>query len=364
MANRKPITVLKKRRILHLGFDPDGIAGAGELVASLPRHYENHAPGVPDRVASQYQLYRPKFPELDKRATPGRLNKMAGAMRGYDLIVVHGQEALRAALAHTAFSDIMGLGPLVYYQDTLADLSGGKLRDFKNQFALTRTPAAVVPTETTGRALIGAWQVSPERVHPIVPIHPKRAKGGETIPRLVKRKGEAWIGVGAAEALPLAGPLIVAMSELPEHWRLVVLGGGEGADTLRRAAIDANIADRLLASDRHPHPGKVAGLFDMAVVRSIDARVPRAMPALFAAGVPVVSVGPEAMLPLMPEESHNWSAEEGEPQMVGRNIAALVTNDGARRKVTAANRKFAENHAGPGEHHALLASLMGISRLD
>ena len=63
-AAKKPIRVLRRRKVLHLGIDLAHAPWIRTLVRALPANIENHASHADDQTASLLQLHRPNFPDL------------------------------------------------------------------------------------------------------------------------------------------------------------------------------------------------------------------------------------------------------------------------------------------------------------
>src|SRR5690606_36852336 len=110
-------------RILHLhsSFDPVGKeARAAKLINPFGRAAAHDIVSAqPDALGAMAAVdrklevrVREDFPALSGRPTPGRLQRLAQAMRGYDLVITYNWGAMNAVLAHTVFRDFLSLPPL------------------------------------------------------------------------------------------------------------------------------------------------------------------------------------------------------------------------------------------------------------
>lgn len=60
---------------------------------------------------------REAFPRLRGLPLPGRLQAIARAMTDFHLVLTYGRAGAGAALAHTAFSQVHALPPLIHHED-------------------------------------------------------------------------------------------------------------------------------------------------------------------------------------------------------------------------------------------------------
>ena len=71
---------------------------------------------------------QPDFPSLKGRPTPGRLQKLAKAMKGFDLVCTYNWGAMDAVMAHTLFKDLHNLPPLIHHEDGFDESELKKLK--------------------------------------------------------------------------------------------------------------------------------------------------------------------------------------------------------------------------------------------
>ncbi len=293
-------------RILHLhsSFDAGGKElRTAQLINAFGRQ-ARHAivSGDPARrgagaaIRSGAQVTWPDFPALAGKPWPARLNRLARAMAGYDLICTYNWGAMDAAMAHTLFADAYKLPPLVHHEDGFnEDEADGLLprRNLYRRFALGRSTALVLPSRQLERIALGIWHQPRSRVRLIAngidPAPFQRTPKRDALPGLVKRKGEIWIGTLAGlrkiKDLPA---LVRACAGLPDNCHLVIAGEGP-----ERAAIVAEAEARGI--DHRVHlPGflsaeRIVGLFDVFALSSRSEQFPISVVEAMAAGLPVVA---------------------------------------------------------------------------
>ncbi|MBS7670570.1 glycosyltransferase [Croceicoccus gelatinilyticus] len=356
----KKIKVHRVRKVLHVGIDLVKAPWTGTLVKAMPINVENHGPHTDDSTASVLQLYRPEFPRLQERAGPGPMNRMARVMRNYELVITHGDRAFPAAMGHTLFGQALNLPPLVHYYHRVGEVPKGWWTRFRHRLGLARTPLVIVPTEAAARSVTADWNVPGQRIRILPPVFPK-PKGGANIPRLMKRDGEKWLGLCAADAIAYLDQIVSAMIEMDNAWHMVVFGSAEETNHVRAAFDAKDIVDRLHVTDRFHGPGAVAALFDLALLDGSDGHIPSDMPALMAAGVPVIALAPDGLGELLPEESRSMRISPGAD--LASRLYELAQDDGLLTRSGKANAAFADRHNDPAPHLSALAQVLGLMSL-
>lgn len=368
----RKITVYRKLRILHLGLNSESAPWSGDLVRALSggqfQFVEHHDPFANDAIASRLQLYRPDFPALGGSAGLGKMNRMARKMRGYDLVMTHGEAGFPAAMAHSLFTDALKLPPLIHYHHALTGFSGGAVRNFKRRLGFARTTAVVAPTPDAANEVAVNWDVGGNRLRIALPVFGKAPKTArpDAIPGLVKRKDESWIGVRADALLVDPDPLLRRLRDLDDRWRLVAFGSKEEGMRLTSLCAEMEVADRFLASQRLAGPEDMAGLFDMLVMPAgleKGAEMPRAPFLAAPAGVPLIAAG-SALAAILPPEQGDYvfGAASGRMAAMAEAMVALARDDVQRQRVARAMAAFAEKQAHAAEHRALIAELLGDDR--
>ncbi|WP_066554094.1 glycosyltransferase [Croceicoccus bisphenolivorans] len=364
---KKAITVLRRRKVLHVGIDLARAPWSGTLVRALPANVENHGTHADDATASVLQLHRPKFPPITPRTGPGPMNRMARVMRGYELVVTHGDYAFPAVMGHTLFGQALKLPPLVHYHDGVGEVGKGWWSRFRHKLGMARTPVVIVPTQAAARSVTGQWDVPGSRVHilpPLFPPAPKAPPKADAIPRLMKRGSEKWIAVRAGDAVSLSSQLVDLMEALEEDWHLVVFGPEGETAALRDAFDAAGQLHRLHMTARLHGPAPVAGLFDLAIIDARDGLVPPDMPALMAAGVPFVAIGPDGLGELLPAENRKLLVDPADPSAVAERAAGLAGDADMLEQAGQANAALAAKWADPVPHLAILAGALGLASLE
>lgn len=368
MARR--ITVLRKRKLLHFGIDLDAAPWMERVFKAMPAHYQNSAPGASDQLASVLQLYRPtNFPRLSGLPLPGRLYRMARAMRGYDLVVTHGDGALDAALAHTLFRQSLRLAPLVHYHHGIADAAVGRVRRWRRRIALERADRVVAPLAAVAEEIGRLWfaDLPPsvrgariEAIPPGIEAPPRVAPAPDAIPRVVKRRGEKWIGARASDLSGRRNQVITALKTLDAGWQLVVFGDRDASAALRAIAVEQGVGDRLHVSDRWADPGPVAGLFEIILLDFASGPMPVLLLRAQAAGVPVVAAAPAALREALGEESASLRVEPGDGGGLVAALATLVVDDRRRERAATEARARARECNAPAmaQRHLALYEML------
>jgi glycosyltransferase involved in cell wall biosynthesis len=343
-------------RVLHLHSTFD--AGGKELrcvrlINAFGREAE-HAivSGDPERRSAAALLDKsatvswPKFPSLTGKPLPGRLKKLAAAMADYDLICTYNWGAMDAAMAHTLFADVYKLAPLVHHEDGFNEDEAGGLKRSRNLYrriALGRSAALVVPSRTLERIALEVWDQPRSRVR-LIPngIDTRayaKAPKRDALPRLVKQKGEFWVGTlaGLRKVKNLTA-LVRACSTLPEEWQLVIAGEGPERDAILAEAAALGIEHRVHLPGFVAEPAKAVGLFDVFALSSHSEQSPIAVIEAMAAGLPVAAPRVGDVGAMVASDNGPFLAEPGDEAILAEAIGALAADPVLRKRVGAANR--------------------------
>lgn len=315
--------------------------------------------GAARRLPRAAKISWPRFPPLTGSKLPGRLLKLAAAMRGYDLVCTWGAGALDAALAHTLFADVHKLAPLVHHELSAdpADL-GGRGRAWYRRFALGRTAALIVPTRALESLALREWDQPRTRVRLIPDGIDTRAFATmarrDQLPGLIKRKDELWLGTQAHAAgdEPLA--LVRALAKLAPGWQLVVAGeaappveqgvergveqGVEQRAALEAEAVVLGIEDRLHFAGLVAERRQLLGLLDCLALPAPSSPDRTLVIEAMAAGLPVVAPrNAEAAAPLA-SANGPLLYDPDDPAGLGDALRQMAARADERRRIGQANR--------------------------
>jgi len=349
-----------KARILHLH---STFAAGGKELRSV-RLINAFGPNVshtivsaePERMeAAQHILrqipviYPRDFPALKGKPTPGRLQRLARAMQGYDLVLTYNWGAMNAVMAHTAFRDVFRLPALIHHEDGFNEDERKRLKPIRNWFrkiALGRTNGLVVPSETLEGIALQVWEQPIGRVKHIpngidTRAFAKRPKP-DALRGVVKRKGEFWVGTLAGlrpvKNLPR---LVRAFRHLPEDWHLVIVGDGPERDAIRAEADEYNIGHRVHLPGFAPHPERYVGLFDVFALSSDSEQFPISLIEAMAAGLPVVAPAVGDVADMVSEANAPLIGPAGDESALARGLAQLAGDAALRERIGHANREKA-----------------------
>ncbi|AKH42298.1 Putative glycosyltransferase EpsF [Croceibacterium atlanticum] len=302
--------------------------------------------GAASRLGKGARVKWPVFPSLKGKPWPGRLRKIAEAMSGYDLICTYNWGALDAVMAQTLFADVYKLAPLVHHEDGFNEDEKNRLKTSRNLYrriALGRTAALVVPSRNLERIALEVWQQPRSRVR-LIPngidtaaylARPKR----DALPRLVKHRGEKWVGTlaGLRKVKNLTA-LVRAVSKLPEEWQLVIAGEGPERDAIMAEAERCGIEDRLHLPGHVDQPEKLVGLFDIFALSSHSEQFPISVVEAMAAGLPVAAPRVGDVGSMLASENGPYLAAAEDEEGLARALQELAGDAALRKKVGAANR--------------------------
>jgi len=322
-------------------------------------------------LGKQARVSWPAFPPLAGKPWPARLNRLAAAMAGYDLICTYNWGAMDAAMAHTLFADVYKLAPLVHHEDGFNEDEAGGLKPSRNlyrRFALGRTAALVVPSRTLERIALETWDQPRSRVRLIPNGIATKAFGRkvkpDALPRVIKQKGERWVGTlaGLRKVKNLTA-LVRACRALPEEWQLVIAGEGPERDAILAEAVRCGMEDRVHLPGFVPDSASAVGLFDVFALSSHSEQSPISVIEAMAAGLPVAAPRVGDVAAMVATDNGPYLVPPGDEEALAKAISALVFDTEARKRVGEANRKKAAveyDEAGMIErYYALYWGLMG-----
>lgn len=232
-------------------------------------------------------------------------------MAPFDLVLTHDYGALGAAMAHTAFSQMLNLPPLIHHEYGFGEADDRELaarRTWYRRIALGRASGLVVPSEYLEELALTRWHQPIGRVRHIWPgVDLGRFAGRprpDALRGIVKREDENWIGaIGAMQDERGLLVLVRAMPRLSESWHLVLAGEGPAREAVRREA------ERLELSHRVHLPGPIDDratflrLLDIFAVVEGHAAFPAVVPEAMAAGLPIVAPARQTLGAVVGEEN-------------------------------------------------------------
>ena len=294
------------------------------------------------------------FPALAGTPTPGRLRRLAEAMRGFDLVLSYNWGAMDAVMAHSVFRQFHALPPLVHHEDGFnQDEAQGlkRSRNWYRRLALARSSALIVPSRRLEAIALGPWQQPRAKVHRIangIDLAAYAAMAGtgapkpDALPRIVKRPGEKWLGTLAGlrpvKNLPR---LVRAFAGLPEEWQLVILGEGPEREAIRDEALRQGVAHRVHLPGFIADPAPAAGLFDLFALSSESEQFPISVVEAMAAGLAVAAPDVGDIVGMLAVENRPYVSPPGDEAALAQNIGMLASDERLRAAVGQANREKA-----------------------
>ncbi len=313
------------------------------------------------------------FPAMQGRPTPARLQAMAQAMRGFDLVLSYNFGAMDGVMAHTVFGRALDLPPLVHHEDGFNEDEAERLstrRNWYRRLGLGRASALVVPSRRLEAIALGPWHQPPARVHRIGNGIVTGAYAGrprrDALPRVIKRPGEKWLGTLAGlRAVKNLPRLVRAFAPLPPEWQLVILGQGPEAEAIRAEALRLGVAHRVHLPGHVGDPAKVVGLFDLFALSSDSEQFPISVVEAMAAGLAVASTDVGDVSAMLGPENRAFLAAPGDEPGLTAHIAALAADEGLRARLGGANRAIARAEFDEGAmvaaYRAVYAGALGLS---
>lgn len=376
-------------RILHLhsSFDVGGKElRSVRLMEAFGRKLEHTVVSAePDALSAGHGMkksvqvrYPSDFPPLQGTPTPGRLQRIAKAMVGFDLILTYNFGAMDAVMAHTLFADLQSLPPLVHHEDGFNQDETTKRKATRNWYrrvALGRTAGLVVPSTGLEQIAKTEWQQPAWRVQRIVngidtARYGRKAQNAarpDALPGLVKRQGERWIGTLAGlrkvKNLPR---LVEAIKDLPEFWQLVIVGEGGEREEIRAAADRMGVSDRVHMPGFVDDPATVLGLFDIYALSSDSEQFPLSVVEAMASGLPVAAPDVGDVKAMLAKPNRDYVSKPGNSAHLGRMIASLAGDESKRTSIGEDNRQRARDRydekAMIEDYRAMYARAMKLPR--
>ncbi len=324
-----------------------------------------------DLIGARADVSWPDFPSLTGAPLLGRLKRLAQAMAGYDLICTYNWGAIDATFAHTLFADVFRLPPLVHHEDGFNEDEAGGLkrrRNFYRRLALGRSAALVAPSRTLEGIALEVWRQPRSRVRMIpngidTRAH-ARAPKRDALPRVMKRKGELWVGALAGLRKVKDLPALVrAFAPLPDEWQLVIAGEGPERQAILDEAQRAGVEHRVHLPGFVADAARATALFDVLALSSRSEQAPISVIEAMAAGLPVAAPRVGDVGAMVASENGPFLTRPGDEAELAGALARLAADPALRKRIGEANRAKAraefEEAAMVERYRALYFGLMG-----
>lgn len=293
--------------------------------------------------------YPRDFPSLTGRPLPGRLQQLARGLEGYDLVLTYNWGAMDAVMAHTLFTQMYRLPPLVHHEDGFNQDEAERLKRGRNWYrrvALGRSSALVVPSERLERIALDAWQQPVGRVrripNGIATARYGRKARADALPRVIKRKDELWLGtIAGLRAVKNLPRLVRVFAAMPEAWQLVILGEGPERDAIRDEALRQDVGHRVHLAGFVADPAAAIGLFDLFALSSDSEQFPISVVEAMAAGLAVAAPAVGDVRAMVAPENAALITPLGDEAALGEALLRLGEDAGLRRRLGAANQQRA-----------------------
>jgi glycosyltransferase involved in cell wall biosynthesis len=305
---------------------------------------EPQAMGAAALIEPQVPVAFPKdFPPLSGRPTPGRLARLAEALRGYDLVCTYNWGAMDVVMAHQLFRKRLALPPLVHHEDGFNEDEAVRLNPKRNLYrraALAGATRLIVPSAGLETIARKTWRQPERRVLRIANGIDTAAFAAPPDPAalpLAKPQGVRWVGTLAGlRAVKRLTDLVAAFAPLPPEWHLVICGEGPERTAILAEAAAHGIAERVHLPG-NVDPARVVGLFDIFALSSASEQFPLSVVEAMAAGLPVAATDVGDIAAILTPDNAAMLTPPGDPQALGAALAQLAADAGLRARLGAAN---------------------------
>lgn len=345
-----------------------GDAAVHSIVSAMPGETSAR-----DWIAPGIKVHYPfGFPPLAGRFGVQRLQVLARAMRGFDLILTYNWGAMDACMAHALFGPGQGLAPLIHHEDGFnADEAQGLKwqRNWYRRLGLARSHALVVPSRQLEAIALGAWAQPRSRVHYIANgiatghFASARAKPrADALPRVIKRPGERWLGTLAGlRAVKNLPRLVRAFAAMGPEWHLVIVGEGPERAAIADQAERSGCAGRVHLPGHVGDPAQAMALFDLFALSSDSEQAPLSVIEAMAAGLAVASPAVGDVAAMVSPENAALITAPGDEAALAATLAQLGADAALRAAIGQANQARARAEFDEDAMVARYAALYGAA---
>ena len=353
-------TPAPRARVLHLhsSFDPGGkeMRAVQLMNAFGPEVAHSIVSAVPDALGAAAAIDPaitadyPAFPALAGQPFPRRLQRLAQAMAGYDLVLTYNWGAMDAVLAHTAFAEALHLPPLIHHEDGFNQDEADRLKWHRNLYrriALFRAQGLVVPSQRLEQIARIVWKQPAAMVRRIPNGIPVFAYGRkpkpDALPRVIKHPGELWLGTLAGlRAVKNLPRLVRAFAPLPDVWQLVILGEGPEREAIRAEAMRLGVGHRVHLPGHVADPARVMGLFDLFALSSDSEQFPISVVEAMASSLAIAAPRVGDIAAMVATENRRFLVPPGDEAALSQALVELAADANLRGAIGRANRTRAE----------------------
>ncbi len=331
------------RHLLHVfpSFEPGGVQNRmADVINHLGRRYRHSIIALDGRrrAAGRVCIDLVDYPDL-AMAGIGRIGGIRRCLRAIapDGLATYNWGAIDWAMANR----MRPVCPHIHFESGfgIEEAARQLRRRVKlRRFALARTQAVVVPSQTLVDLADRAWHLPASRlVH--IPNGVDRERFADPAVQPCFSRSDAEIVIGTLAPLrpeKRLELLIDGFAALDNRsCRLVIAGDGDQRPDLERYASSRGVADRVAFLGHVVRPEAVLAGLDLYALSSATEQMPNAVLQAMAAGLPVAAVAVGDVPHMMAEANRDFVVA---PEDFGSALATLVADAGLRSRLGAANR--------------------------
>src|SRR5690606_35900644 len=186
----------------------------------------------------------------------------------------------------------------------------------------------------------------------------------DALPRVVKQKGEQWLGTlaGLRKVKNLLA-LVRACAALPDEWQLVIAGEGPEREAIISEAELFRIVPRFHFPACSLDPARAAGLLGVFGLSSHSEQFPISIVEAMAAGLQIAAPRVGDISAMVSSDNGPFLSDPGDEAMLARSIETLAGDPALRQRIGEANRRKAKAEYDEKKmidrYHALYWGLIG-----